>query len=200
MTGNNGQGSVPSPTTLREWIPLIYDRACDRAHRLLSKWSGINRPGTMSLVHEAFRRLSECGVERCESRAHALALVGQRMRRELCDQARRIDAQKRGGRGHDGSHRPVFHQELLSDELAAKQGWDCSDFVALSEALDRLQSIGPRLARVVELVFLLGLTFQEAADELGISRASVCNDWQLAKAWLYNELRGPPTRARAVPR
>ncbi len=179
---------------LRDWIPLVYDKACERAHRLLARWSGLNRPGTASLVHQAFFKLSECGVERCGSRAHALALLVQKMRQQLCDLARRIDAQKRGGRGHNGTLRPVFHRQLLSDELAAQQGWDAADFLALDEALVRLQGIAPRHARVVELLFLLGLTFQDAADELGISRASVHSDWRLAKAWLYHELDGAAPR------
>lgn len=192
--------SAPAPGTLRDWLPLVYEKACERAHRLLAKWSGIHRPGTASLVHQAYFKLSECGVERCESRAHALALLVQKMRQQLCDLARRIDAQKRGGRGHDGASKPVLQRQLLSDELAAQRGWDPADFLALDEALVRLQEIAPRHARVVELIFLLGLNFQEAAQELGISRASVHNDWRLAKAWLYNELEGaaPPGDAAAV--
>jgi RNA polymerase sigma factor (TIGR02999 family) len=171
-------------------MPLVYDKACERAHRLLAKWSGVHRPGTASLVHQAFFKLSECGVELCASRAHALALLVQKMRQQLCDLARKIDAQKRGGRGHDGSRKPVFHRQLLSEDLAAQQGWEPADFLALDEAIGRLQQIAPRHARVIELLFLLGLTFQETADELGLSRASVHNDWRLAKAWLYNELSG----------
>jgi|GEM_PF-1159736 len=190
-----------APQTLREWIPLIYEKACDRAHRLLAKWSGINRPGTASLVHQAFCRLSECGVERCESREHALALLVQKMRQQLCDLARRVDAKKRGGRGYGGMGRPMLRRALLSGEVAAGQSWDASDFLALDEALSRLHAISPRHARVVELLFVLGLTFQEAADELHISRASVHNDWRLAKAWLYHELGGiqPPDEGSASP-
>jgi RNA polymerase sigma factor (TIGR02999 family) len=175
---------------LRDWIPLIYDKACERAHRLLTKWSGINRPGTASLVHQAFYKLSECGVETCDSREHALALLVQKMRQQLCDLARRIDAKKRGGRGHDGASRPVFHRQLLSDQAAEGRGWEAADFLALSEALDRLRDLSPRLAEVVELRFLLGLTFQETAEELNLSRMSIHNDWQLARAWLFKELGG----------
>jgi RNA polymerase sigma factor (TIGR02999 family) len=190
----------PAPRTLREWLPLVYEKACDRAHRLLAKWSGMNRPGTVSLVHQAFCRLQECGVERCTSHEHALGLLVQKMRQQLCDLARRIDAKKRGGRGHEGNLRPAFRKELLFDRLAAKQGWDAADFLALDEALERLHAFSPRHARVVELLFLLGLTFQEAADELGLSRGSVHNDWQLAKAWLFKELGGcePPAPDAAV--
>jgi RNA polymerase sigma-70 factor (ECF subfamily) len=188
FTNNDAEGGQGS--LLRDWVPLVYDKACERAHRLLARWSGLNRPGTASLVHQAFFKLSECGVEQCGSRAHALALLVQKMRQQLCDLARRIDAEKRGGRGHDGTLKPVFHRQLLSDEMAAQHGWDPADYLALDEALARLQAVAPRHARVVELLFLLGLTFQETADELGISRASVHSDWRLAKAWLYHELEG----------
>jgi RNA polymerase sigma factor (sigma-70 family) len=129
-------------------------------------------------------------VERCESREHALALLVQKMRQQLCDLARRIDAKKRGGRGHDASSKPVFHKQLLSAEVPAQQGWDASDFLALNEALERLQALSPRLAQVVELRFLIGLTLQETADELSLSRMSIHSDWQLAKAWLFKELGG----------
>lgn len=187
---NQGDTRNPAPQTLREWVPLVYEKACERAHQLLLKWSGVNRPGTASLVHQAFCKLSECGVERCESRNHALALLVQKMRRQLCDLARRIDAKKRGGRGYDRSAKPIFRKHLPGEELASKEDWDCEDFLALDEALNRLKEFSPRLARVVELRFLLGLTFQEAANELNLSRVSVHNDWQLAKAWLFNELGG----------
>lgn len=191
---NATAGTPADATRLRDWIPLVYDKACDRAHRLLGKWSGLNRPGTVSLVHQAFCRLDECGVEHCASRDHALALLVQKMRQQLCDLARRIDAQKRGGRGHDGRLTPRLRRELLRDHLAAPQGWEPVDFLALDEALEKLHAFSPRHARAVELLFLLGLTFQEAAEELNMSRASVHNDWQLAKAWLFKELGGcaPP--------
>ncbi len=179
-----------APQTLREWVPLVYEKACERAHRLLCKWSGVNRPGTASLVHQAFYRLSEYGVERCATREHALALLVQKMRQQLCDLARKIDAKKRGGRGYGADTRPVFQRRLLYEQAADRGAWAHSDFLALDEALDRLQQLSPRLARVVELRFLIGLTLQETADELGISRMSVHNDWQLAKAWLYKELEG----------
>lgn len=189
----NAEGEVgnSAPQTLRDWVPLVYEKACDRAHRLLCKWSGLNRPGTASLVHQAFYKLSECGIAGCESRDHALSLLVQKMRQQLCDLARRIDARKRGGRGHDGRERPIFHRQLLGDNIPVQQCWEASDFLALDEALGRLQAVSPRHARVVELLFLIGLSFQETADELGLSRASVHSDWRLAKAWLYKELGGP---------
>jgi RNA polymerase sigma factor (TIGR02999 family) len=189
VTGDE-DATASVPQHLREWLPLIYEKACDRAHRLLCKWSGANRPGTVSLVHQAFSRLSECGVERCASRDHALALLVQKMRQQLCDLARRIDARKRGGRGHNGASKPVFHRQLLGEDIPAQRTWEPSDYLALDEALSRLQDLSPRHARVVELLFVLGLTFQEAADELGLSRASIHNDWRFAKAWLHKELEG----------
>lgn len=199
---SNPSSDASAPQTLRDWIPVVYEKACDRAHRLLARWSGINRPGTASLVHQAFCRLSECGVERCTSREHALGLLVQKMRQQLVDLARRIDAKKRGGRGYDGQSRPVIRRQLLSGEAAAPQGWDASDFMALDEALQRLHAISPRHAHVVELLFLLGMTLEEAAEELHLSRASVHADWKLAKAWLFNELGGtaanaPPHEARS---
>ncbi len=178
------------PQSLRDWIPLVYEKACERAHHLLCKWSGVNRPGTASLVHQAFYRLSEYGVERCKSRDHALALLAQKMRQQLCDLARQIDAKKRGGRGYTPDTRPIFRHRLLAEQAAGREEWAHTDFLALDEALSALQKLSPRLARVVELRFLIGLTLQETADELGISRMSVHNDWQLAKAWLYKELEG----------
>ncbi len=204
MSGDraNGQAPGPTPKTLRDWLPLVYEKASERAHRLLTKWSGLNRPGTASLVHQAFCRLSESGVEQCESHDHALALLVQKMRQQLVDLARKIDAKKRGGRGQSGQGTPVLRRHLLSEEIASPQGWEPADYLALDEALGRLQEFSPRLARVVELRFLIGLTHQETADELHLSRMSVHSDWQLAKAWLYNELSGAsvPRKASAEER
>jgi RNA polymerase sigma factor (TIGR02999 family) len=198
VTGNRPELNRP-PETLREWLPAIYDKASDRAHRLLCRWSGINRPGTASLVHEAFCRLSESGIEQCASHEHALALLVEKMRQQLVDLARRIDAKKRGGRGRDASGRPVIRRQLLQDEDVGRQeGWDCADFLALDEALGRLREFSPRLAQVVELRFLIGLTFKETASELGVSRMSVHSDWQLAKAWLFKELGGTETPSEST--
>ena len=99
---NNGDEADLGVSTLRQWVPVVYEKACERAHGLLCRWYGINRPGTASLVHQAFCKLTECGVERCVSREHALALLVQKMRQQLASLARRIHAKKRGGGGARG--------------------------------------------------------------------------------------------------
>ena len=171
---------------LRDWIPEVYRSACEHAHNLLARWWGTGRPDTASLVDRAVCKLLECGVERCASRRHALNLLAKTMRWTLSDAARA--AQTAGIRRVDVDVRKplTIPLENAPEPARAAQG----SFLSLHDALDRLDALAPRLRQVVEMRYLLGLTIDETAAELGISTGSVSDDTRLAKAWLYNELGG----------
>ena len=102
------------------------------------------------------------------------------MRRILVDHARTKKRVKRGGSDVRVS---------LDDATVAVKGQDL-DVVALDEALDRLSQIDKQQSRVVELRFFSGLTVEETAEVMGISKATVKRDWSMAKAWLHRELSG----------
>jgi RNA polymerase sigma factor (TIGR02999 family) len=102
------------------------------------------------------------------------------MRRILVDAARARGSQKRGG----GALR------ITLDEMAIVSVQKDEDLIAMDDALKRLAAIDPRRARMIELRFFAGLTVEETAQALKISGQSVHRDWQLARAWLLQDLKG----------
>jgi RNA polymerase sigma factor (TIGR02999 family) len=101
------------------------------------------------------------------------------MRQILIERARARDAQKRGG----GQPRITF-----DEQLPARVDGPSLDVIAIDAALDRLAAMDADQARIVELRYFGGLSEQEVADVLGLSRATVTRDWQTARAWLYRRI------------
>jgi RNA polymerase sigma-70 factor, ECF subfamily len=131
------------------------------------------------LVHEAFIKLVDKRAIDWQDRNHFFAIAAQAMRRILVDRVRTKRREKRGG-GHD---------ELPLDEareISADGGK--IDLVALDEALTALAAFDERQARIVELKYFGGMTLEETADLLKISPATVKRDWQMARAWLRQQL------------
>ncbi len=133
-----------------------------------------------ALVHEAYLRLIDQNRVVWQNRSHFLAVAGQAMRRILVDHARGRSRQKRGG---NKLHLPLDEVLLLGSEAADPV------ILALDEALSRLEGLAPEAARVVEMRFFGGLTQEECAELIGISRRTVCRHWDYAQAWLYREMR-----------
>jgi RNA polymerase sigma factor (TIGR02999 family) len=167
-------------SALRELTPLVYDDL----HRVASRqMAGERRCVTLqptALVHEAYVRLSRQDRAVWQDRAHFLAVAGLVMRRLLVEGARRRAAVKRGGDAV---------AVTWSEVDGAATGPEI-DLIELDDALERLAELSPRQGRVVELRFFGGLTIAEAAEELGISPATVKLDWALARAWLFRRLGG----------
>jgi RNA polymerase sigma factor (TIGR02999 family) len=133
------------------------------------------------LVHEAYLRLVDGQViQRWESRGHFFAAAAEAMRRILIENARRKRAEKHGGRW--------ARQELDDVEIAAPA--DSEDLLALDEALANFEVHDPVKAQLVKLRYFAGLSEEDAARALGVSRATVQRHWRYAKAWLLDELRG----------
>ena len=133
-----------------------------------------------ALVHEAFLKLIDQSSVRFNDRAHFFAVAATAMRQILADHARRISAAKRGG-GHDR-----VGMEFVT--LASDDSNQQADLVSLNDALEKLERFDPRQHRVVELRFFGGLTVEEAAEVIGVSRPTVELDWRAARAWLNVEL------------
>ena len=137
-----------------------------------------------ALVHEAYFKLVDQHGVSWRNRSHFFGIAAQAMRRILVDRARAAGAAKRGARETT---------LLATPEPGARQDPFDLDVLALDAALSRLQTLEPRWARLVELRFFAGLSIEETAVVVGISPATVKRDWQLARAWLYRELRGEST-------
>ena len=131
-----------------------------------------------ALVHEVFVRLAEQSGMHWESRAHFLAVAAKAMRHILVDHARAKQRIKRGG----GALRVT-----LSD-TPAEEGAPEPELLDVEAALERLAEFDARHSRLVELRFYGGLTVDEAAAVLGVSKTTAEADWRMARAWLRREL------------
>lgn len=162
---------------LEELLPMVYDQL----RRIAAKYLREERPGhtlaPTALVHEAYLRLAGAELE-LQDRAHLLALASGAMRRILMDHARSRNRQKRGGGA------PI----VSIDEVREIAAGDMGHLLALDDALEELTKFDPRKARIVELVYFGGLTYDEVAGVLGVSAITVHRDLRLAKAWLEREL------------
>jgi RNA polymerase sigma factor (TIGR02999 family) len=140
------------------------------------------RPGhllqTTSLVNEAYIKLVQITRVDWQDRAHFLAMAATVMRRILVGMARSGNAGKRGA----GLRIVEFDEALHGVQQ------DQYDLVSIDEALERLAAADPRAAQGVEMRFFGGLTFEEAAEVLGVSVNTVKRDWTAARLWLLREL------------
>ena len=164
---------------LDELLPHIYNEL----HRQAAAYLRRERPNhtlqTTALVHEAYLKLIDQKQVEWKSRGHFFALAAQAMRRILVDHAKSRHREKRGGPNENVP---------LEDELLAVAEETNIDVIALDEALSRLAKFDPQQERIVEMRYFAGLSLDETAAALGISRATAARDWAVAKAWLHREL------------
>lgn len=132
-----------------------------------------------ALVNEVFLRLSSGAPVQWQNRAHFFAVAARQMRQILIDHARRRRALKR-------NHTPIV---FSMSENAGDGGRRYENLLAINEALEDLEELDSRAARVVELRVFGGLKEVEIASALEVSTATVKRDWTFAKAWLLNRLR-----------
>ncbi len=135
---------------------------------------------TTGLVHEAFLRLREKQEVDWQDRDHFFAVAAQAMRRIVVDYARKRKRAKRGGPNEDLT---------LDDARYVSAGQPKVDLIALDEALNNLATFDERQARIVELKYFGGMTLDETANVLGVSRVTVRRDWQIARTWLRQRLQ-----------
>lgn len=131
-----------------------------------------------ALVHEAFVRLAEGSSIQWIDRRHFYAVAAGMMRRILVDHARALGAARRGGNWQ--------RVQLGDSDCAGSQR--CVDLLSLDEALDCLERVDARKARVVELRFFGGFSVAETAEVLSVSKPTVILDTRLARAWLFARL------------
>ena len=172
--------SSGNQAALDKLYPLVYDELHRMAHRYMSRERKGHTLQTTAVINEAYLRLVEQRNVHWANRAHFFGIAAEIMRRILIDHARRYHYLKRGGGA----------QRISLDEVAVVAKERASELLALDEALDRLSSIDPRRARVVELRFFGGLENDEIGEVLKISGNTVTRDWNMARAWLHKELGG----------
>jgi RNA polymerase sigma factor (TIGR02999 family) len=169
------------PHASAQLLPLVYDEL----RRLAAQKLAQEKPGqtlqATALVHEAYLRLvSDANTQTWENRRHFFAAAAEAMRRVLVEKARRKRRLRHGG--------GLQKQPLEENEPAVVSPVDPVDLLALDEALDRLEAVSPRRARLVKLRYFAGLTLPDIAAMLGISQSTAEADWTYAKAWLKREV------------
>ncbi|HEY8563445.1 MAG TPA: sigma-70 family RNA polymerase sigma factor [Pyrinomonadaceae bacterium] len=160
-------------------IPLVYEELRRQAARYLRRERPDHTLQATAIVHEAYLKLIDQTDVKWESRTHFFAIAAQAMRRILVDHARTKHREKRGGDAFK-----VTFDDALPDAAEEKS----VDLIALDEVLTKLEAKDKQQARVVELRYFAGLSLEETADALDISRATAARDWKVAKAWLHREL------------
>jgi RNA polymerase sigma factor (TIGR02999 family) len=161
-------------------LPLVHDEL----RRLAGHYMRGERPGhtlqATALVNEVYLRLIEIDRVQWQNRAHFFAMAARLMRRILVDAARARGYQKRGG----GARMVSLEESLV---VSPEPG---EDLVALDDARTALAAVDLRKSQVVEMRFFAGLSLEETAEALHVSRDTIKRDWKMAKLWLLRELRG----------
>ena len=157
---------------------LVYDELHLVARNLMRRERTGHTLQATALVHEAYVRLVDGSRIEWQNRVHFFAVAARAMRQILVDHARERMAAKRGG----------DWQRVTLDERLGVIAKDDQQLLDIHDALGRLAESDERMARIVELRVFGGLTAQEVAAVLGISRSTVQGEWRVAKMWLAREL------------
>lgn len=166
-------------TALDKILPFVYDELHRQAARFLRRERPNHTLQTTDLINETYLKLIDQKNARWESRTHFFAICAKLMRRILVDYARARHREKRGG---EISIRQLGEAEIVGEDERN------IDLMALDEALTHLEKIDAQAAQVVELRYFSGLSLEETAEVLKISRATAARNWAMAKAWLRREL------------
>ncbi|HEY0462381.1 MAG TPA: sigma-70 family RNA polymerase sigma factor [Pyrinomonadaceae bacterium] len=170
--------SSGNESSVNDLLPLVYDELKKMASNYLRRERRDHTLQPTALVHEAYLKLIDQTRVNWQNRAHFFGVSAQLMRRILVDHAREYKAEKRFG----------GLEKLQLDENIDKAFELGGEIVALDEALESLAEIDPPMAKLVELRYFGGLTFEEAAEVLGVSVITAKRHWKLARAWLYGHL------------
>lgn len=159
-------------------LPKVYADLRAMAARLLGREQRQMTLQPTALVNDVLLRMLDGGVASLESTEHLFNTAARMMRHMLVDRAREADALKRGG----GWHR-VDMIEVLNLPVPEQ-----TDLGLLDDAIDRLEQIEPRLARIVELRYFVGLSVEAIARVLSVDKRTVYRDWAFARTWLQTNL------------
>lgn len=167
-------GTADAPDRLLE---LVYEDLRRLASVYMKNERGDHTLQATALVHEAYVRLVDWENVTWQNRAHFFAVAAQVMRKVLIDHARAKKAGKRGA------------QKIALDEALSYPKEKEFDILALEEALQSLEKLDRRQAKIVEMRFFGGLSIEETAYILGVSETTVRREWTFAKAWFQRELK-----------
>jgi RNA polymerase sigma factor (TIGR02999 family) len=172
-----GNGNVQA---LDQLFPLVEKELRRLARSYMRKFQPGNTIQPTALINETYIRLIDQNRINWQNRAHFFGIAAKMMRRIMLNYVRDRRRLKRGGTAITVS----FEDNEVISEVRSEE------LLALDEALTRLSKVDSRKARVVELRFFGGLNADEIAEALDVSRITIMRDWRMAKAWLYDEMKG----------
>jgi len=173
-----------NPRAVDELVPLLYAELRGMARRRLRLEWRRHTLSTTALVHEVYLKLHRQRRIAAEDRAAFLTVAGNTMRQILVEHAR---ARKRLKRGRGAAPLPL---DAARDQPLFLDDAEVEELLALDAALERLEHLDPRAAEVVKHRFFAGLTLDETAEVLGVSKKTVQRSWTTARAWLRKEVAG----------
>jgi RNA polymerase sigma-70 factor (ECF subfamily) len=163
---------------LSRLVPMLFGELRQAAHRSRRRQNAGHTLQTTALVNEVYVKLAQAADVTARDRAHFLALCAHVMRCILVDAARARLSGKRGG----GAGRVQFDENFHGGELTP------GEIARLDDALETLARVDPRKSKAIEMRFFGGLSVDDTAEALGISRETALRDWRFARAWLKSEM------------
>lgn len=163
-----------------ELMPVVYGELRRMAAQRMAREPAGHTLQPTALVHEAWLALVDSPSQSWQNRAHFFGAAAEAMRRILIARARRKGRQRRGSGA----------EHVDSDALEIASPTPDDQLLALNDALDRFAELEPRQAELVKLRYFVGLSIEEAAEILGISKATAKRWWAYARAWLFHEIGG----------
>jgi RNA polymerase sigma factor (TIGR02999 family) len=160
-------------------LPLVYEELRFLAAQKLSRELPGQTLQATALVHEAYIRLVGSESQNWDNRGHFFKAAAEAMRRILIENARRKKSLKRGGE----------HKRIDLEGVEEPSQPSSDELIALDEALILLANEDSVKADLVKLRFFAGLSIEQAAKAMGISRATAIRHWSFARAWLFHQLR-----------
>ncbi len=177
LLGAMGDGKVEAEGELAN---VVYEHLKRIAQNRMREERKDHTLGATALVNEAWLRLrGDIPRGDWQSRSHFYKAAANAMGRILIDHARSKRAEKRGGK---------LNKVSFSDSLNLAEDYFHEDVQAIEDAIQKLEEKDSRVGQVVRLRFYSGLSIDEVAEALQVSRRTVLNDWSFARAWLYKEL------------
>lgn len=171
-----GQGD---PSAADQLLPLVYDQLRRAAQLQMAGERADHTLQATALVHEAYLRLVGNRRLSWQNSGHFYAAAAEAMRRILLDHAKARGRAKRGGQRH----------RIPLNMADVAESWNFEETMSLDQAICRLEVEHPNICSVVRLRFFAGLSIEETATALGVSKATVKRRWEFGRTWLFRELR-----------
>ena len=171
---------------LNELFPLVYEELHSIAQKQRQKWQGDYTLNTTALVHEAYIKLINQKDAQWNNKSHFYGVASKAMRHILINYAKHRKRKKRGG---DQPKLSLEENKIAIENVITLDEDRADTLLAMDRALNKLEKMSSRQAKIVECRFFGGLSIADTAEALGVSPATVKRGWAMAQTWLYQEMK-----------